>query len=249
MTILKKIKNKILQILAPENIKCLCCGRDLFDGEVGFCEKCLPNVPFNNGKTCIRCGVAIYGEENYCSHCAFEKNYFEKAYSVFKYEGEVKRLILKMKFYNKAYICNVFAQYLVWMADRQKLRYDVVCYVPMTKKSQRRRGYNQSLLLAEAFCDILQNNSFCHALTKVKETVPQEHLTRKQRKENPVGAFSADKNKVSGKTVLLIDDVKTTGATLNECAKALKKAGATQVNCITVCSREEVFNFESEEEL
>lgn len=245
----KKLKKAVEKVIAPNEIKCLVCGRDLFDGQIGFCDDCVKTIPFNNGKTCARCGVALHGEEEYCSHCAFEKVYFEKAYSAFSYDGEIKVLIVNVKFHNRAYIMRTFARYLVYLAQKNKLSYDIVTYVPMTKKSQKQRGYNQAQLLAEHFCDILGIEEPVSTLTKTRETAKQEKLSRIERQESLIGAFSSDKQIVKGKRILLVDDVKTTGATLNECAKALKKAGATEVICITVASREETFIFEREEEI
>lgn len=248
------MKNALQTAFAPTQYKCLNCGADVFDG-TGFCQKCIKSVPFNNGKTCKRCGVALHGEEDYCGHCAFEKTYFDKAFSPFSYGGSVQKAILDMKFNNMASNARVLANYLVYAALKNNLQFDVVTFVPMTKKARKARGYNQSELLAMHFCDILSDNGksvdnlqVVSALKKVKETSRQETLTKNDRKENLIGAFAAEPI-VKGKTVLLVDDVKTTGSTLNECAKALKKKGATSVIGLTVASREENLVWEIEEEV
>ncbi len=242
-----KLKNALQTAVAPTQFKCLNCGTDVF-GEVGFCKDCLEKVTFNNGKTCLRCGVALHGAEDYCGRCAFEKTYFDRAYSPFCYDGAVQKAILDMKFNNLGSNARVLAAYLVFAAQKYNLQFDVVTFVPMSPKSQKKRGYNQSQLLAEHFCYKLDIDFPLHALTKTKETARQETLGKKQRQENLVGAFSAN-DSVRGKRVLLIDDVKTTGATLNECAKALKRKGATQVIGLTVASREERTVWEIEEEI
>ena len=242
-----KIRDALQTAFAPVQFKCLNCGADVFD-DVGFCEKCLREVTFNNGKTCKRCGVALHGAEDYCGHCAFEKTYFDKAYSPFCYNGAVQKAILEMKFHNAASYAKVFARYLAYVAVSCGLQFDAVAFVPMTAKAQRERGYNQAQLLAEHFCNFLQLDFPLDALRKTKETARQEKLGKKERKENLIGAFSAQ-DCVSGKRILLIDDIKTTGATLNECAKALKRKGATSVECVTVASREENTVWEIEEEI
>lgn len=225
--------------------RCIGCGKDVFD-EVGFCDECRAKLPFNNGKTCKRCGVAIDGEEDYCGNCVEEKMYFDRAYSAFVYDGIVRKTILRMKFSACGTYARVFARYLVFLAEKQGLQYDVVTCVPMSAASYKKRGYNQAELLARGFCDIMDcNDKFVVALQKIKDTAPQEKLTKFERKENLIGCFRvADGVDVKGKRVLLIDDIKTTGSTVNECAKVLKRKGATSVEVLTVASRPEYFVYE-----
>lgn len=242
----RKMADFLTETVAPVEIRCLNCGKDVFD-DLGFCEDCLKQLRFNNGKTCLRCGVAVDGEADYCGNCAFDKVYFDKAYSAFCYEGAVKSAILQMKFNNCGTYAKVFARYLVYLAKTNGLEFDVVCYAPMSKKSFKERGYNQSELLARHFCDILDKRErLVCALKKVKETERQERLGKTERKTNLVGAYEINAD-VKGMRVLVVDDVKTTGSTLNECAKILKRHGALSVECITVASREENVKFEREE--
>lgn len=242
-----KLLQKLTSIFSPSSFRCLQCGCDMFD-DTAFCEHCKQQVVFNNGKTCLYCGVAIDGAEDYCGTCVAEKNYFDRAYSAFSYEGAVKSAILGMKFRNNGSNAAVFARYLVYLARKNDLHYDIVTFVPMSPLSVKQRGYNQSELLACGFCDLTEeNNKLCATLAKVKETVKQETLGKKERKKNLVGCFAVTAD-VKGKRVLLIDDVKTTGATLNECAKALKRKGAVSVIGLTVASRKENFVYEIDEE-
>jgi len=242
--------NKILSFLqdffAPSSIKCLCCGKDIFT-DLGFCDDCLKEVVMNDGKTCKRCGVGLDGEEDYCGNCAFDKIYFDRAYSSFSYEGAVRKAILDMKFFGAGLNSKVLARYLVYTAMQNDLKFDLVTYAPMSKKSQKLRHYNQAKLLAQAFCDILdKENCLVEAIVKVKETERQESLGRQERKINLIGSYKVGAD-VKGKRVLVIDDIKTTGATLNECAKVLKRAGATSVVGLTVASRKESVQYELED--
>ena len=152
-----------------------------------------------------------------------------------------------MKFHNLGSYANALAYYLVYLANKHHLHFDVVTFAPMSAKAKRNRRYNQAQLLANAFCDLLQIAEPIEALVKTKETAPQEKLTKTERKQNLVGAYKINAD-VKGKVVLVIDDVKTTGSTLNECAKVLKRAGATTVICLTVASRKEKIPFELEED-
>ena len=251
----KKLINRVVRFtqetVAPIECRCLVCGKDVFD-ELGFCPECIKDVVFNNGKTCPRCGVAIDGDEDYCGNCAFDKMYFDRAYSAFSYERAVQQAILSMKFNNLGSYARVFAKYLVYLVHKHGISFDLVTFVPMSRNrnSIRRHRYNQSKLLAQHFCAILNvDDLLVDAIVKIKETPAQESLGRADRKTNLVGAYKVNpnaKDAIKGKRVLVIDDVKTTGATLNECAKVLKGAGATEVIGITVAARTENFNYEIE---
>jgi len=244
---LRAAGNALIEAIAPVEFKCINCGRDIFD-ELGFCKDCLKEVVFNNGKTCKRCGVGIDGAEDYCGNCSFDKIYFDRSYAVFSYEGAVQKAILQMKFNGKGRYAKVFARYLAYCACKNNLEFDAVCFPPMSAKAKRKRFYNQSQLLAEYFCDIINcNDRYLDALTKVKETERQEKLGKSARKENLVGAYKVIAD-VKGKRVLVIDDVKTTGATLNECAKVLKRAGAVSVVGLMVSARKENIDFEIDSE-
>lgn len=243
----KKLYEGFQEAVAPAEFRCVSCGADVFD-QTGFCTRCLKKVKFNNGKTCLLCGVALHGAENYCGRCAFEKNYFDRCYSTFCYEGAVQQAILQMKFGGIATNAKVLARYLAYCAVKNNVGFDVVTFVPMTAAAQKSRGYNQAQLLAESFCDILEKAPPVELLAKIKETQRQETLNKKQREENLVGAFAASAE-AKGKNVLLIDDIKTTGSTLNRCAQALKRKGARSVVCITVASREERTVWEIEEDV
>lgn len=219
--------------------RCMICGVDLFRQGVGLCEHCLHFVTFNNGKTCIRCGCPISGEQSFCGHCNAEKIYYLRAYSAFVYKDGIQRIVHQIKFGNKGAMCQQLAYYLAYLISKHNIDYDIVCCVPMTARAEKVRGYNQARLLSMALCQIVDKHCFVDALIKTKDTVSQEQLSRKQRLTNVDNAYAVvDKALVKDKRVLLIDDVKTTGATLNQCSKALIKAGASSVVCLTVASGE-----------
>lgn len=239
------LSEKLIDVFSPVNFTCMCCGREIFN-DSGFCDECGKTVVFNNGKTCKRCGVGIDGAEDYCGNCAFDKIYFDRSYAAFSYEGAVRQAILSMKFNGNGRFAKVFAQYLAYIATKNGLEFDAVCFPPLSPKSKRARKYNQSQLLAKYFCDIIEcNELLLDALVKVKETERQERLGKSERKTNLIGAYKV-KADVKGKRVLVIDDVKTTGATLNECAKALKRKGAVSVVGLMVSARKESVPFEIE---
>lgn len=214
--------------------KCMLCGAEVFDNS-GLCSRCYSLMPLNNGKTCIRCGCSLETLEQYCINCSHGNKYIDKAYSVYMYEGSVPKVIRSVKFSNRADRIYILAQNIAYKAKQLQLHCDIVCNVPMIMSAQKVRGYNQSQLLSWYFCDIM-GMQYCDALVKVHNTIPQEQLSRTERRANLAGAFRADKALVKGKHILLIDDVMTTGATLDSCAKAAKRAGALSVVGLCVAS-------------
>ena len=243
VTRLRKLADKVADVISPVGFNCICCGREIFN-DVGFCDDCIKTVVVNNGKTCKRCGVGIDGAEDYCGNCAFDKVYFDKSYAVFSYEGAVQKAILSMKFNGRGRYAKVFAKYLACLAVANGLQFDAVCFPPMSAKSKRARFYNQSQLLAKFFCYEMDcSDKYLDTLVKVKETERQERLGKNERKSNLIGAYKVTAD-VKGKRILVIDDVKTTGATLNECAKVLKRKGAISVVGLMVSARKETVPFE-----
>lgn len=221
---------------------CVCCGADVFD-ETGVCGYCLPKLKFNNGNVCRRCGAALGDVDNrFCAACErFDGVFFDGAASAFVYTGEVSRLLLKMKYGGAKYLSEFFARQMANKFLTLSVEFDVAVPVPMTKSAKKKRGYNQAELLTADFCDIIGADFRFDLIEKARETPQQETLGFKARRENLQGAFKAKRDDaVCGKRILLIDDVKTTGATINMCAKALKRAGAAYVFGLTAASSRDI---------
>ena len=239
-----KLFQRLAKLTAMTESKCMLCGADIFDNATGFCQRCVAKVVFNNKHTCLRCGTRISPTQSFCANCNFDTVYFDNAYSPFCYEGDFIKLIYQIKFGGNAGILDVLANYVAFVVNKHQLHFDEVCYVPMTAQSQKERGYNQAQLLAQKYCQLVDKAPL-DVLVKTKQTERQEMLGRAERKKNVNNAFAvSDKTKIKNKAILLIDDVKTTGATLNNCAKALKRAGATSVVCVTLASTPEQFVYE-----
>lgn len=225
--------------------RCMMCGTDLFTDGVGFCQHCIKYVQFNNGKICHRCGAPMYGESSYCEDCSQTKIYYNRAYSAFVYEKALRKIIHSVKFGNNGAMCYQLAYYLAYLVDKYNIEYDLVVNVPMTVSAVKKRGFNQAKLLAQSLCHINDTPCYSDCLVKVRDTVVQEQLSRHERLTNLNGVYDlCDKEIVKGKKILLVDDVKTTGTTLNQCSKVLIKYGALEVNCITVASGEHKVNVE-----
>lgn len=156
--------------------------------------------------------------------------YFDELLYCFEYKNLIRKLILKYKFYDYGYLSNLFANVIL---NNKKINeiiksYDIMISVPMSKNKKRIRGYNQTELIVKHFEEYIQINSTC--LIKVKNTKTQSTLVATERVENIKNAFKIiDNNIVENKNVILFDDIITTGVTVNEISKILKKAGAKKV--------------------
>ena len=215
--------------------RCNGCGMEMF-GDGFFCDKCEKELPYNNKTVCDHCGREIVNPAGYCSTCKENMVSVDKARSVFKYAPPISGLIMKAKYENGKYILDYFAEKLAFLYFNGFFRSETVCCVPMSAKRLKKRGYNQSEILAKKVSGKI-NVPFCDCVAKVKETERQAKLNRKERLKNLTDSFKVtDKKAVRGKNVLLVDDVSTTGATAEAIALQLKKAGALRVHLITVAN-------------
>ena len=211
------------------------CGEENFDG--GFvCKKCEQNLPYNDKIVCEHCGRKTEIREEYCVTCKENMVSVDKARSVFSYEGTIRKLITIFKYDNARYLAEYFGDKMTLLYLKNCFNADGLIYVPMEEKAERKRGYNQSRLLAERISSKTEVPIF-ECLEKTKKTLRQARLNRKDRLKNLEGAFKVKKRKIlKDKTVVIIDDVTTTGATAEVIAKALKKSGAKLVYLLTVAS-------------
>lgn len=160
------------------------------------------------------------------------KNFIEHHY-FFKYEKLIRNQILALKFQEKPYIYKTIAYFLKKMQKSFKYleKYDIILIVPISSGRNRERGYNQSELIAKEISKIIKVPIIKRVLYKIKNTVPQSSLNKKQREENAKGVYKViNPDKLYAKKVLLIDDIYTTGNTVNECANTLIQKGVKKQN-------------------
>lgn len=234
----KKLFKKTDELLFPANIKCLGCGFDLPEKrEIEFCDECLKNVEYiTEEKCCSLCGTSLK-IKNICSHCKEHKREFDMARSVCKYNDFMANMITKFKYHNHPYMANTFAHMLTKKFKEMNILPDYVIPVPITKKREKERGFNQAFLIADVFAKENNLKLLDDVLIKTKEAKHQADLGYAERQQNIVGSFKVQNKKaVSGKTILIIDDVLTTGATSSACAEVLKKAKAKNVYVLCVAA-------------
>lgn len=177
------------------------------------------------------------GEGALCGECLHEHPDYSRARAAFKYDEHSKSLVLRLKYHDQLQLAPVYGAWLAKAGKDLAAASDIIVPVPLHYWRFVWRRYNQSALLAQALAKNTGLAMLPDALIRTRRTPPQAGLTRTQRYDNVKGAFAANPRyvgRIKGKTVLLIDDVMTTGATLEQCTKALLKAGARSVNALTL---------------
>ncbi len=221
--------------------KCPLCGNTAAaprDGQP--CAVCVSRIRFIAHPRCPRCGRGYgtdAGDDHLCSTCLTEGRRFHKARSVGAYEGLLLEAIARFKFRGVAYLAYPLGTLLAEYDDPDFAfqEIDLVIPVPLHPQRLRARGYNQSLLLARRVSRRRSLPLNFTALVRARPTVPQTQLSGPERQKNIRGAFEVrDAARIRGKKILLIDDVFTTGATVQECARVLLRAGAERVDVLTV---------------
>jgi ComF family protein len=230
----------LLDLIYPRT--CHACRRVL-RGEPNpcFCNGCWRNLPLLDGPCCPSCGVPFrsgaalsHSPTHRCGACRVKPPRFDQAVAAGVYDGVLADAIRTFKYRGKTTLAGPLADVLLDGMSRFS-EMDALVPVPLDLRRLREREYNQSLLL----CDALARKTGCHViadgLERIRATPPQTGLPLKERQRNVRGAFRARRPEaIQGRHILLVDDVLTTGATVNECARVLKRAKARSVGVLTV---------------
>ncbi len=219
---------------------CVCCGGDLsWKAENYICPACTAQLVRPGPLFCQRCGVNLPSGGAYCSSCRGSKAKTYKCKlirSAWIFNTPSRAFVHGLKYGGCDYLADDMGRQMAqnFAAYKELSGAELVIPVPLFPRRQRRRGYNQSERLARAFSNYTGLPLAAHALVRLRNTLSQTKLGRAARLSNMQGAFSvAQKEAVQGKTILLIDDVATTGTTLEGCAVALRAAGAKRVFAYT----------------
>ncbi len=232
-----RCKEYLLDIFFPRHVKCIFCDEELNGKEHNdCCQNCLNSLPFI--KTyCERCGTPMPVErEGVCAFCNANNYDFVMARSIFEYTGDVVTTIHNYKYHNQKFLCEPLGEFLSDYLARWDISPEVVCAVPLHEAREKSRGYNQAKLLAEVVARNF-NLPYVEAVKKIKDNPSQTALTIKERQANVKDVYAINKDfkkDIENKTILLIDDIYTTGATANEISKILKSAKAKAIYVLTV---------------
>jgi len=210
----------LLDLLFPP--KCVFCGKVLHEKNDEWCDRCVESLPFtmNSGRQ--------------------EGAYYDFCVSPLYYKASVRRSVLRYKFKGASGYADAYGKILAGcIRENPDIRYDMISWVPLSEKRKRDRGYDQAMLLALATALELGEVAV-ETLKKTRNVRAQSELgSADARRDNISGVYEAvDPELLDGKCILLIDDIVTTGSTLEECAGVLLSAGAARVVCAALASGE-----------
>lgn len=210
----------LLDLLYPP--RCMFCRKLIAAKEDGVCRDCrtrIPRVPSGDLRRDIK----------HISFCV----------SPWYYEGDVRQALLRYKFRGVTAYGRIFAGFMAKSIDEIHFSCDIITWVPLSRRRLRARGYDQARILAEELAGKL-GVPCVKLLEKQVDTKPQSSLERaEQRRENARGAYRCpDRTAIAGKSILLVDDIVTTGSTLSECARVLKEAGCREIIAATAATRQ-----------
>ncbi len=199
-----------------------------------WCDDCQSKVPLLSGTLCEKCGQPLTNDGGMCQACTANPPAFKTMRSWAAFDHPVRPALHTLKYRRNVGIGDALAVPLALFAESLSWPVDMVVPVPLGTKRRRERGYNQVALIAKPFSLLLSLDFKPNALQRIKETRTQVGLSAKDRHENVDTAFLANTQIVQNRTILIMDDVSTTGSTLSSCARALYKAGANDVYALTI---------------
>lgn len=236
---LTEVLQRLLHLVLP--VECAGCGITLADDPVPFfCRSCWAGVTPLSGPACPRCGrpfpspVSLrFSPEHLCGPCRTRRPAYTKAWSLYPYTPPLQDALRLFKYHGKVALADTLGQLL--QASILPPRVDLLMPVPIHPARLREREFNQSLLLADRMNRTLRLPLSFDNLIRLRPTPPQTTLSRSARLKNLRHVFAVRRpDEVRERRILLIDDVFTTGTTVNECAKTLRKAGAADVYVCTL---------------
>lgn len=235
---IKQIIHNSLQHIFPS--QCIGCGVFVTFSE-GLCHNCWSKVKFINENSCSICSTPFDNETNHsgsiCAKCLANRPLYNRHRSVIEYNDLASKLISDFKYNDKTYLQKYFANIIFNRHNHMIQNADIIIPVPLHRKKLLKRKYNQAALIAKLLCKMSGKKYLCDALIKTKNTESQVGLDYKKRISNLKGAISCSANTaklIENKNIILIDDVMTTGTTINLCCKELLKFNPKNIDVLTL---------------
>ena len=239
-----EVLNFVLDFIYPENISCILCDKPIKKvNTYSLCKDCFKELNFIQDG-CIKCGKPIiyHSLEKLdlcgCSYCFNKSFYFDKAISCIEYSDISKSMILGFKYKNKTYMAKYISNIMKEKLDLENIKFDYITFVPLHKKRMRKRGFNQSEKIAKELSKII-NIPILDCIYRKSNTNRLYNLNRQERKIELKNAFLVKENinYANGKNILLIDDIFTTGSTVNEISKLLRLNNVNRIFVMTLLTK------------
>ena len=226
--------NFLVELLFPR--RCPICDKPVDKMGRYVCKKCQDNIKYIETPYCLKCGKSLKEEnEECCEDCKNSAHIFDRGRALYEYDS-IKEAVYRFKYENRVEYADFFGKQLANKLGEEikSWKADVIVPVPLHKEREKKRGYNQATLIARALGRELGIPVEEELVYRIKSTVPQKELKGKERQNNLKNAFKIGRNDVKLKTIIVVDDVYTTGATMNEMAHCLKNVGIHRVYCISL---------------
>ena len=230
----RKIFHNILYGIFPKS--CPLCDEIITPEEL-ICKHCSLGIKLVQEPKCKKCGKKLLSDrQEYCHNCSENNHFFETGISTFEYTEEIRKAIYKFKYHNRRDYGKFFADAIYKNNGREieGWKADVMIPVPIHYKRRVKRGYNQAEILARELGEYINIPINSKCIVRQNNTKPQKELSVLERKQNLENAFKIVDNVVKYKKVILIDDIYTTGSTIDGCAKVLLSAGVDKVYYISL---------------
>jgi ComF family protein len=223
----------LIDLLFPR--RCPVCDRPVKPFGEKICTDCIPQMPVLSGPVCMKCGRKILREGAYCRDCLERPHAFRRGRSVYEYEGAA-RSIYRFKYSGRQEYAGYYGQVTARLLKDfiRDVKPDALVPVPLHPKRYAKRGYNQAECFARALSKETGIPVRSGYLRRTRNTLPMKNLQGSERQNNVKRAFIVPRNDVKLKTIIIIDDIYTTGTTVDEATRALRAAGVKDVYFITL---------------
>lgn len=216
--------------------RCPLCHEVLKDQDSVICRRCGSALHPIKEPRCFKCGKPVAEGEEYCSDCRKTKHYYDRGRGIFVYDEKMRQSLVRYKYYGCREYGDFYSRAMCRYAAKELKIWapDLIVPVPVHKAKERRRGFNQSSYLAQRISRETGIPADLTLVKKVQKTKSQKKLTARQRQENLKKAFQVQRP-VKAKTILIVDDVYTTGSTMDAMSRCLREKGAEKIYFLTVC--------------
>ncbi len=231
--LMRKWAQRALQMIFP--LRCPVCDEIVRPAGEKICLECMGKLRPVTPPYCLRCGKKVSGGDEFCGDCREKKHIFTRGRALYEY-GSAAPAIYRLKYRGRQEYADYFGEEIArYLGDFiREIKPDALIPIPLHRKRQRKRGYNQAALLARAVERYTGIPAEEKVLVRVKNTTPLKQLNPKERQNNLKRAFNIRENDVKLKAVVLIDDIYTTGSTMDEAAKVLAAGGVEHIYFITL---------------
>lgn len=265
----RELGKELLDLAYPSSLYCICCNKIIDESRVyRLCDKCNEEIKWSNGRTCKKCGklLSSINPSEICFNCRENEHEFDRGFTICEYNEHARSIVLSLKYGGRTDIAKSIAE---MMSDKMLMikeskshvikekkshwdskdgygEYDIALSVPMFKDKRKKRGFNQATLIAREFAKYQNIRCKEYYIQRVKDSAPMRGLKPVERKENINGAFRLTRyaEELRGKRILLIDDIYTTGATLDEISKLLRNVKPSKIDILTFAAGADVLKEE-----